>query len=55
MFSINDKLYIQTSDISRLKEKIDRAIELSRELKTTLDDLENYRIEFEIKEKREEK
>ncbi len=49
MFSNNDKLYLQSKDMPVLKEKISRAIELSRELVTTLQDLEAYNLEFEIK------
>lgn len=49
MFSNKDKLYLQTKDVSTLKNKISRAIELSKELESVLSDLENYEIEFEIK------
>lgn len=54
MYSSKDKLYLQTGDMPNLKNKIDKAIELSRELTSVLNDLENYKLEFEIKEKREE-
>ena len=54
MFINKDKLYLQTSDIPTLKDKISRAIELSRELLKTLNDLDGYDIEFEIKSKKEE-
>ncbi len=49
MFANKDKLYLQTNDIPTLKKKIEKAIELSKELETVLKDLENYNIEFEIK------
>lgn len=49
MFSNNDKLYLQSKDMPTLKEKINRAIELSKELKITLEDLDGYNLEFEIK------
>lgn len=55
MYSNKDKLYLQTTDIPTLKNKINKAIELSRELASTLNDLENYKLEFEINIKREEK
>lgn len=49
MFSNKDKLYLQTKDIPVLKNKISKAIELSKELENVLNDLENYEIEFEIR------
>lgn len=55
MFSNKDKLYLQTNDIPTLKNKINKAIELSKELEVVLKDLENYNITFEIKTKGEEK
>lgn len=54
MFSSRDKLYLQTSDIPNLKEKINKAIELSRELGSVLSELDNYNIEFKINSKKEE-
>ena len=53
MYSDRDKLYLQTRDMPRLKEKINRAIELSKELEQTLSDLECYKLEFEITEREE--
>lgn len=49
MYSSNDKLYLQSKDMPILKEKINRAIDLSKELALTLQDLEAYKLEFEIK------
>ena len=46
---------MQTKDIPTLKNKMNKAIELSRELASVLNDLENYEVEFEINIKREEK
>lgn len=54
MFSNKDKIYLQTSDIPNLKRKIDKAIELGRELSAVLNDLENYKLELEINTKKEE-
>lgn len=54
MFSNKDKIYLQTSDIPNLKRKIDKAIELGRELSSVLNDLENYKLELEINTKKEE-
>lgn len=54
MFTNKDKLYLQTKDIPNLKNTIDKAIELSNELRTTLNDLESYTIEFEMQTKKEE-
>lgn len=48
MYSDKDKIYLQTSDIPKLKNKIKKAIDLANELSITLNDLENYNIEFEI-------
>lgn len=53
MFSIKDKIFLETSDIPRLKNKINKAIELSKELKSVLSDLDSYNIEFEIGIKKE--
>lgn len=53
MFTNKDKLYLQTKDIPNLKNTIDKAIELSNELRTTLNDLESYTIEFEMQTKKE--
>lgn len=55
VYSNKDKLYLQTKDIPTLKNKMNKAIELSRELASVLNDLENYEVEFEINIKREEK
>ena len=49
MYSNNDKLYLQSKDMPILKEKISKAIDLSKELALTLQDLETYKLEFEIK------
>lgn len=49
MYTNKDKLYLQTSDIPTLKNKINKAIELSKQLVSILNDLECYNIEFEIK------
>ena len=54
MFTNKDKLYLQTTDIPNLKRKIDRAIELSSELQSVLNDLDNYNIEFKMQTKKEE-
>lgn len=54
MFTNKDKLYIQTSDIPNLNEKINKAIELSNELKKVLNDLNGYSIEFKMGTKKEE-
>lgn len=54
MFTNKEKLYLQTSDIPNLKNKIDKAIELANELKSVLNDLDNYNIEFKISTKKEE-
>lgn len=54
MFTNKEKLYLQTSDIPNLKSKIEKAIELSNELKSVLNDLNNYNIEFSIETKKEE-
>ena len=53
MYSNKDKIYLQTKDIPTLKNKIDKAIKLSKELEQTLSDLECYKLEFEIKEREE--
>lgn len=49
MFTNKDKLYLQTSDIPKFKNKIEQAIKLSKELASVLNDLETYSFEFEIK------
>ncbi|MBQ3408939.1 MAG: hypothetical protein IJH12_07040 [Clostridia bacterium] len=49
MFTSKDKLYLETSDLPTLKEKIDKAIKLSNELSTALNDLNGYSLEFELK------
>ena len=54
MFSNKDKIYLQTSDIPTLKNKINSAIELSNQLASFLNDLDRYNIEFEIGTKKEE-
>lgn len=54
MYTNKDKLYLQTTDMPTLKNKINKAIELSRELTSVLNDLENYKVEFEINAEREE-
>ncbi len=54
MYSVNDKIFLQTKDIPNLKSKIIRAIELSNELELVLKDLNNYDLEFEIDIKKEE-
>lgn len=54
MFTNKDKLYLQTSDIPTLKNKIDKAIKLSNQLASVLNDLDCYNIEFEIGTKKEE-
>lgn len=55
MYSSEDKLYLQTTDMPILKDKINRAIEISRELTSVLNDLESYKIEFKINTEGEEK
>lgn len=54
MFTNKDELYIETSDIPNLNKKINRAIELSNELRNVLNDLDGYCIEFKMGEKKEE-
>ena len=49
MYSNNDKIYLQSKEMTILKEKISKAIDLSKELALTLQDLETYKLEFEIK------
>lgn len=49
MYSNKDKLYLQTKDMPILKEKLERAKELSAELALVLNDIDNYDLEFEIK------
>lgn len=49
MFTIKDKLFLQTGDLPTLKEKIDKAIQLSNELNLVLQDLNGYQLEFELK------
>lgn len=53
MYSNKDKLYLQTSDMPTLNNKINKAIELSKELALVLKDLENYDVEFEINAEKE--
>lgn len=48
MHSYKDKLYLQTRDMPTLNNKINKAIELSRELALTLNDLADYKVEFVI-------
>ena len=54
MFTNKDKLYLQTKDIPNLKKAIDKAIELSNELKLVLNELDNYNIEFKISSSKKE-
>ena len=54
MFTNKDKLYLQTKDIPNLKNTIDKAIELSNELKLVLNELDNYNIEFKISSAKKE-
>ena len=49
MYSNKDKLYLQTKDMPILKEKLERAKELSAELALVLNDIDSYNLEFEIK------
>lgn len=49
MYSNKDKLYLQTKDMPALKEKLERAKELSVELASVLNDIDSYDLEFEIK------
>lgn len=44
-----DNLYLSTSDMPVLKEKLKKAQELSQELASTLKDIEMYNLKFEIK------
>lgn len=50
MYSNNDKLYLQTRDMPELKKKLENAQRLSKELAIVLDDIESYRLEFEVRE-----
>lgn len=54
MYSNQDKLYLQTKDMPTLKNKINEAMRLSKELARVLNDLEGYQLEFEIQKEREE-
>lgn len=49
MYSNKDKLYLQTKDMPILKEKLERARALSKELQAVLNDIDNYDLEIEIK------
>lgn len=49
MYSNKDKLYLQTNDMPILKEKLEKAKQLSKELEVVLRDIDNYNLEFEIK------
>ena len=53
MFSNNDKLYLETSDMPIFKTKLKEAERLSKELAFVLNDISNYRLEFKMKERSE--
>lgn len=53
MYSNQDKLYLQTKDMPTLKKKLEKAQRLSRELAFVLNDINSYRLEFEIKKEEE--
>lgn len=52
MFSNNDKLYLETTDMPTLKTKLKEAEKLSKELASILNDISNYRLEFKMKEEK---
>ena len=49
MYSNKDKLYLQTKDMPILKEKLEKAKKLSKELEVVLTDIDSYNLEFGIK------
>lgn len=52
MYSNKDRLYLQTNDMPILKEKLEKAKQLSKELEIVLNDIDNYNLEFELKKER---
>lgn len=52
MYSNKDRLYLQTNDMPILKEKLEKAKQLSKELEIVLNDIDNYNLEFELKKEK---